>query len=87
VVSGDAVWARVGTEVRAFDGPGLLRKPRVGETLVSRTSGERMDVIRFDSLNASIVHVKYESGRDGSFIWQFSDCLNRLIKHGVSDDQ
>lgn len=77
----DPVYARVNGALLAFHGPGLLRKPHVGEKLVARTTGARMVVERFDSLNPNIVHVRYESGLQSFFIWKLSDCLNRLVKH------
>jgi hypothetical protein len=77
----DPVYARVNGELRTFHGPGLLRKPRVGERLVSRTTGASMVVERFDSLHPNIVHVRYESGVQSFFVWRFSDCLNRLVRH------
>ena len=79
----DAVYARCADGVvRAFDGPGLLQKPRIGEALVSRTSDRRYVVDRFDSIHESILHYHdAQTGAPGSLIWHFRDCLNRLVTH------
>lgn len=65
---------------RVLYGPGLLRKPRIGETLISRRTGERMLAERFDA-NENILHTRYADGRPGAFIWRFHDGLNRLVRH------
>ena len=83
----DAVYARCSDGVvRAFDGPGLLRKPRIGEVLISRTSGRRYVVDRFDSIFPSIVHCHDEqTGAPSSLIWSFGDGLNRLVSHADAE--
>ncbi len=75
------------TREGVFEGPGLLRKPRVGETLIYRPTGERMVVDHFDTTHENLMHVRYESGRYSVFIWQFrtgSGGLNRLL---VTEDE
>jgi hypothetical protein len=73
----DAVHTREGI----FRGPGLLRKPRIGETLISRRTGEKLVVDHFDATNEKLLHYRTENGWTGCFIWSFADCLNRLIRH------
>lgn len=63
-------------------GPGLLRKPRVGETLVSRRTGKRFVVDHFDTRQPALCHYRDEAGDCGTFIWTFADGeLNRVMQH------
>lgn len=82
----DPIHARCpGGEVRVFDGPGLLRKPRVGEVLESRRTGARIVVDHFDATNENLCHYRDEkTGAFGLFIWRHPDGLNRLVVHTVT---
>ena len=66
----------------SLESPGLLRKPRIGEVLVSKRTLARFVATHFDANNENIVHVRDEkTGEATLFIWQLSDGLNRLFRH------
>lgn len=67
---------------KILDGPGLIRKPRIGETLLSRRTGRRLIVDHFDGVSPNILHYRYENGGEGCFIWRFHDgTLNLVVRH------